>query len=289
MWPTYRPVIGGILQRPFERFPGHFKHPFWHRYPYFLPCFVTALCIVLIFTSVLLFLEEASALLGVHYGTALTSYGQTLPSCKPHVAKRAPSPEDSPSDTPSAGGCVDTENGNPLSTAATLGVQSPTSSPPSHGDAASGSPLRALLRSPRVRLAAGNYALLALLESSLLALQPHFLAAPRPLGGLARTPRTIGALMGAFGLVSGGAQAALFARVVRAVGHRGTFVGGLCAFIGVWVAMAGANALARRGGVKGEGALPPGAWVLVAVEYVCWMCMDLSFGEDQAHPWIFLN
>lgn len=45
--------MGGLLQRPAERFPQYFDTPFWRAYPYFLPCLAAAFfsftCLVVTF------------------------------------------------------------------------------------------------------------------------------------------------------------------------------------------------------------------------------------------------
>jgi len=35
---VHRPYFGGLLSRPQDRWPDIFSHPFWKKYPYFLPC-----------------------------------------------------------------------------------------------------------------------------------------------------------------------------------------------------------------------------------------------------------
>ncbi|KAH0585504.1 hypothetical protein H2248_008740 [Termitomyces sp. 'cryptogamus'] len=55
---TLGPLIGGTLARPAERFPNAFKGTFWKEYPYFLPCFVTAVFVFIIFGITLIFLKE---------------------------------------------------------------------------------------------------------------------------------------------------------------------------------------------------------------------------------------
>ncbi|KAG2068034.1 MFS transporter [Suillus decipiens] len=52
------PLIGGTLARPQDNWPELFAHPFWSKYPYFLPCAVSASGIVLGFFVLLFFLEE---------------------------------------------------------------------------------------------------------------------------------------------------------------------------------------------------------------------------------------
>ncbi len=53
-----RPLIGGILSRPQDRWPNVFSHPFWAEYPYFLPCVGTATYTLLSFILTALFLKE---------------------------------------------------------------------------------------------------------------------------------------------------------------------------------------------------------------------------------------
>ncbi|OAX40297.1 MFS general substrate transporter [Rhizopogon vinicolor AM-OR11-026] len=52
------PLIGGTLARPQDHWPGLFAHPFWGRYPYFLPSAVSACLLFLAFSLQLFFLEE---------------------------------------------------------------------------------------------------------------------------------------------------------------------------------------------------------------------------------------
>ncbi|KAJ8586694.1 MFS general substrate transporter [Rhizopogon salebrosus TDB-379] len=52
------PLMGGTLARPQDHWPALFAHPFWRRYPYFLPCAVSAFLFILAFFMLLFFLEE---------------------------------------------------------------------------------------------------------------------------------------------------------------------------------------------------------------------------------------
>lgn len=53
------PVVGGTLSNPAQRWPKTFgKSTFWIKYPYFLPCFVTALFSISAFLSTLVGLRE---------------------------------------------------------------------------------------------------------------------------------------------------------------------------------------------------------------------------------------
>jgi len=52
------PFFGGVLSRPQDRWPSVFSNPFWNKFPYFLPCLVSAAiaCVSLVIVSN--FLEE---------------------------------------------------------------------------------------------------------------------------------------------------------------------------------------------------------------------------------------
>ncbi|KAI9437142.1 major facilitator superfamily domain-containing protein [Lactarius indigo] len=52
------PLIGGILSRPQDRWPGVFSHSFWAEHPYFLPCFAVAACGCASFAANVMYLKE---------------------------------------------------------------------------------------------------------------------------------------------------------------------------------------------------------------------------------------
>lgn len=61
--PGCRPLIGGTLSRPQERFPDTFKGAFWRIFPYFLPCLVPAGYVLCAFLVTLLFFKEVCIVL----------------------------------------------------------------------------------------------------------------------------------------------------------------------------------------------------------------------------------
>lgn len=52
--------MGGMLARPQNHWPELFANPFWGKYPYFLPCVVSASLLLLTFFILLCFFEEVS-------------------------------------------------------------------------------------------------------------------------------------------------------------------------------------------------------------------------------------
>ncbi|KAG2157723.1 MFS general substrate transporter [Suillus bovinus] len=170
------PLIGGTLARPQDNWPRLFAHPFWSKYPYFLPCAVSASGIVIGFLVLLFFLEETLS------------------------TKR-----------------------RPKLTATTLGISNGANSDNREGILqTSNLPMRSLL-TPTVVIAIANYAMLALLDISLMALLPLFLSTPIYLGGLGFTPSRIGLCMGVFAIASGIFQALFFAKIVDWVGPKRLF------------------------------------------------------------------
>ncbi|KAI0351304.1 MFS general substrate transporter [Trametes cingulata] len=56
---TIGPTIGGQLAKPHDRWPNVFSHPFWVKYPYFLPCAASAAFSAFTFVVTALFLKES--------------------------------------------------------------------------------------------------------------------------------------------------------------------------------------------------------------------------------------
>ena len=55
----HSPLVGGTLAHPYDHFPA-FHGAFWKKYPYFLPCAVSATFSALAFIVGLIFLKEVS-------------------------------------------------------------------------------------------------------------------------------------------------------------------------------------------------------------------------------------
>ncbi|EIN04047.1 MFS general substrate transporter [Punctularia strigosozonata HHB-11173 SS5] len=219
---TVGPFIGGTLSRPHDAWPKTFGGRFWRKYPYFLPCAVSAGFSAFVFILTLFVLKE------------------TLPR---HKKASDTSPE------------------------------SPTRGDPSDGvDESKPPPLKSVLTRP-VLVSLANYALLALLDIALLALQPLFYASPVPHGGLGLSPRAIGLVMGAYGLGNGIVQASLLPRVIRKLGMRRTFVSGIAAFLPIFAGMPAMNALARR-----SGGMAAGVWAALVVELGLCVVRDMCYG-----------
>jgi hypothetical protein len=83
-------------------------------------------------------------------------------------------------------------------------------------------PLRSLLI-PSIVIPIANYAMLAFLDISLIALLPLFFSTPTYLGGLGFTPSSIGSWLAMFGVADGLFQAFFFAKFIDRLGPKRIF------------------------------------------------------------------
>ena len=74
----YRPLIGGSLSRPVERFPSVFAgSEFFTRYPYFLPCAIPATFSVIAWAVTFFYLEEVCSSLIYLTLTLISSFSSS--------------------------------------------------------------------------------------------------------------------------------------------------------------------------------------------------------------------
>ncbi|KAG8688080.1 hypothetical protein FRC11_006091 [Ceratobasidium sp. 423] len=132
-------------------------------------------------------------------------------------------------------------------------------------------PLSSLL-TRRVCVTILNYALLSLLDISMVALSPIVFASPVAVGGLGMQPATIGLVLALQGIVTGAATALFVPRMQRRFGMRMTFRCGVWLYLGqIWLlpAMHYAVKMNIAGGM--------GLWVLVALYAVISCASPISF------------
>ncbi|KAF8678925.1 Major Facilitator Superfamily [Rhizoctonia solani] len=132
-------------------------------------------------------------------------------------------------------------------------------------------PLSSLL-TRRVCTTILNYALLSLLDISLVALSPIVFASPVAVGGLGMQPATIGLVLALQGIVTGAATALLVPRMQRWFGMRMTYRCGVWLYLGqIWLfpAMHYAVKLNLGGGM--------GVWVLIGLYTIISCASPISF------------
>ncbi|KAF8150888.1 member of major facilitator superfamily multidrug-resistance, DHA1 sub-family [Crassisporium funariophilum] len=240
---TLGPIIGGSLARPAERFPHLFgQNEFLIKYPYFLPCAVPATFSLVAWVVTFLFLKETvpntisvAQLVGLKKAKAELTLQNVVGSQDASVTTIP---------VPKAKGLPEPEK--PL-------------------------PLRSLL-TPRVIIAAGNYAFLSLVDISFRAVQPLFLSTPIHLGGLGLPPSTIGNLLSIFGILNGVFQVFFFAQIHDRWGSKKVFILGIASAIPVFISFPIINYLARTQGYS------LAVWSVVGFQIVISICLSLSYG-----------
>ncbi|KAG8679132.1 hypothetical protein FRC08_017200, partial [Ceratobasidium sp. 394] len=194
---TLAPAIGGLLQHPAETMPRLFG---WSStlktFPYLLPCATIALVPAIGLITGWFFLWETHPILGKRQRSDMY---QLVDSNVSSTTLVSPGSSDFPE---------------------------PKSTPP---------PLTSLLM-PRICITILNYALLSLLDISLVALQPIVFASPIALGGLGMEPASIGFMLALQGLITGVATAIFVPRMQKWFGMRKMYLGGVCLyFVQIWL------------------------------------------------------
>jgi len=233
-------MIGGLLSRPADRFPRLLgQYEFLKKYPYFLPCAVPATFSVIVSVLTFIFLKETVA--------SPTSVKEFLGFKKERVELTAQQSEIPEEETP---------------------ITQRNEGPP---EAEKPVPLRALL-TRRVIIAAGNYALLSLVDIAFRAIQPLFLSTPIHLGGLGLPPSTIGTLLSIFGVLNGVFQVLFFAQMNDRWGSKRVFFWGIASAIPAFALFPIINYIARYQGYSIM------VWIAVGFQIVLSIILCLSFG-----------
>jgi hypothetical protein len=133
-------------------------------------------------------------------------------------------------------------------------------------------PLRSLL-TPRVIIAAGNYAFLSLVDIAFRAIQPLFYSTPIELGGLGMPPSTIGQILSVYGILNGVFQVLFFARIHDYWGSKKVFVIGIASAFPAFAAFPLMSYLAKTQGLSTT------VWAVVAFQTVISIGPSLSYGE----------
>ncbi|KAJ6577481.1 MFS general substrate transporter [Mycena capillaripes] len=234
---TLGPIIGGSLARPAERFPTLFgKNQFLRAYPYFLPCAVPATFSVIAWVVTFLFLKETAT------GPSVLRIPRIFQRRDAAAVKREAS----------------VETGTPdVVQAVTVGEEAVS--------------LRGLL-TRRVIMAASNYAFLSLVDISLRAIHPVFLATPIELGGLGLPTSRIGNLLSVYGVLNGGFQVFFFGRIHDYLGSKMMFIVGIASALPTFAMFPFLSYLARAQGMSLL------VWVLAFAQVIISIGLSFSYG-----------
>ncbi|KAI4524850.1 MFS general substrate transporter [Schizophyllum commune Loenen D] len=158
------PIIGGTLSNPVKHFPGVFGNVWLlQRFPYFLPCAVSATISLGVFLFALVYLKE------------------TLPSAVKQQSKASSNSQEAVNAARNYGTIADELQSSPTELAP----------PPA---------VKALLRDPYVGKVLATYAIFGFCDMSLSSLVPIILYSEIQNGGLGFDPLTIGIIMGIWGV-----------------------------------------------------------------------------------------
>ena len=215
---TCRPLLGGVLSRPRDRWPNHFSHPFWGEYPYFLPCLATVTYSLLAFSLAAIFLKEVGFLLVEECHAYM--FAQTVNSDR--VTK--PNAEAN-SDLPEVG------EGEILDGPA-KGTEEPL-------------PLRALLTRPVV-VSVANYGVTAMLDITAGTLISLIWSTLVEFGGLSMSPASIGLWMVGYGFMNCIVPFVAFPRIVTRFGPRRVCIASVLCYFPIYLMFPFEN-LALRG------------------------------------------
>ncbi|KAH9945280.1 MFS general substrate transporter [Epithele typhae] len=231
---TLGPIIGGSLSRPAERYPSVFgESEFFKAYPYFLACAIPATFSLCACLTTFFFLKETVR----------------SPVSVRELLRRAPREA-----------AVEQNAAPALTIKATA-----------DDDAERPLPVGRLL-TPKVLIAAGNYAFLAVVDISLRALQPVFYSTPIALGGLGMDPQAIGYILSVYGIINGGLQIFLFRRIHDRFGTKRVYMTGIASVVPVFAMFPFINALARVEGLSDR------VWALALGQALLSIIINFSYG-----------
>ncbi|KIJ40518.1 hypothetical protein M422DRAFT_60558 [Sphaerobolus stellatus SS14] len=235
------PLLGGLLQHPYERFGGIFYHDFFERNPYFLPCAVAGLVPLSAFIVAGLFLNE------------------TLPSKHQSASK---------TDIPrlTEGTMADS------SVYSTMDEASPSEETPLLANERPVYTLRSTM-TPRVVIAVANYAVLALVDICFYVLMTLFLTTPISKGGLGFPSALAGTCIAAFGIADGIASVVLFPSFIRYLGPKKMATAVYMAYIGVYCMFIVTHTVVRY-----EDKITPLVWVCFVTQVILATATPMGYG-----------
>lgn len=158
-------------------------------------------------------------------------------------------------------------------------IIAPTSTSTKKGNAPL--PIRQLLTWPVV-IAAGNYAVLAIVDITLRAVQPVFLSTPIRLGGLGLSPQTIGVILSGYGILNGLLQIFFFAKIHDRFGSKRVYLTGIFSSLPVFLLFPIINILARHQGYSLT------VWFAVALQCCTSIVINFSYGKVLFRCFFFI-
>jgi len=128
-----------------------------------------------------------------------------------------------------------------------------------------------------VMLSITNYAMIALLDMSAMALIPLVWSMPIDLGGLNLTPASIGLWLSGYGCLNGVLQFAFFPRVVGTLGPGRVVLASIAVFVIIYSMFPMENLAARHAALVGG--TKAGVWLLILLQLASICITDMGFSE----------
>jgi MFS family permease len=236
---TLGPVIGGVLANPADRWSLFANSKFFREYPYFLPCFISALVPLGTFVMGYFYLKE------------------TLPAIKQKEEKSGqPQNEAIQGDAASVEAlCTSAEGSTPVE------ADPQTSS------------FLGLLTNKRVLITVTNHSFLALMEQCFVILIPLMYSTSIPNGGLGFHPFKIGLILGVVGFINGISQLVFLSKAISRFGPRRLYMFTYGTVFIALIAYPIMNSMAR---VTGD--VNPSVWVVLVIQQLCNITIYAAYG-----------
>lgn len=124
-----------------------------------------------------------------------------------------------------------------------------------------------------------NYAMLALLDMSAMALVPLVWSTPIEMGGLNLSPASIGLWLSAYGCLNGVLQFALFPRVVGRLGPGRVVLASIASYVIIYTMFPFENMAARHATAAHGSGTNTTVWLLVILQLASICITDMGFSE----------
>ncbi|KAJ8077575.1 hypothetical protein PM082_002007 [Marasmius tenuissimus] len=241
---TLGPVLGGLLANPGTRWPNTFgRFPFFHNYPYFLPCAAAGFFSFMCFVSAFVGLKESHP-----------SY-KAKPSARGEEETRALLSEEASNND--------------------YGSVSQTGSNQESDAERTNSPRQSTHRSlltPELKATLCCQAFLALTDMCYVVLIPLIYSTSTHLGGLGFTPTYIGSIMAITMFINAMNQVTFSKWLLKKIGPRKMFILAYGSFFGDFMAL-----MILRMLVHHFGKVTPAVWAVIIAQQIC------SLGVSSAY------
>ncbi|KAG1866196.1 MFS general substrate transporter [Suillus subluteus] len=229
-------LIGGVLSDPATKWPNSVgRYPLFHRYPYFLPCIVSASVSISSWIITLLFFKESAS------KNRTVSHSDDTKK----LAMRAATIHDKPADAQ-------------VDVLPRMINEAEIASPVSTSLESTRTNFRSIFI-PGVIIPVLHYGLLSFVDQCMLVLMPLMYSTSRSLGGLGFSSTTIGLVMTVWTMLNGTIQVYAFPRLLRRFGPKRLYITSFAFFLITFSTYPLMNYMAKR-------KMEAGMWLILCVQ-----------------------